>query len=147
METPANLMTPTIFAEKVKNHFQKCNIDVKIEAHDADWARELGMNAFLSVANGSDQPPVFLEMTYSKGKSDDPFICLVGKGVTFDSGGISIKPAAGMADMRADMGGAANLVGALAAISQLKLPVNVKGRTFWFKRISNLVMLKAIHSF
>ncbi|XP_037917143.1 cytosol aminopeptidase-like isoform X4 [Hermetia illucens] len=126
METPANLMTPTIFAEKVKNHFQKCNIDVKIEAHDADWARELGMNAFLSVASGSDQPPVFLEMTYSKGKSDDPFICLVGKGVTFDSGGISIKPAAGMADMRADMGGAANLVGALAAISQLKLPVNVK---------------------
>lgn len=90
METPANLMTPTIFAQRATERLTKLGCEVV--AHDRAWAESLGMNSFLSVSLGSDQPPVFLEVTYNGGKSGDKPICLVGKGITFDSGGISIKP-------------------------------------------------------
>lgn len=125
METPANLMTPTIFAENCKT--QMTPHKVEVIAHDRAWAQSLGMNSYLSVSNGSEEPPIFLELTYNGGKAGDKPICLVGKGITFDSGGISIKPSAKMDEMRADMGGGAVVAGTISALAELKMPVNVKG--------------------
>ncbi|XP_077290823.1 cytosol aminopeptidase-like [Arctopsyche grandis] len=126
METPANLMTPTIFAETVANELEKLN--VKITIRDQKWAEDKKMFSFLSVARGSDEPPKFLEIAYKSPdfKGDKPVV-LVGKGVTFDTGGISIKPSAGMASMRGDMGGAACVVATFRAAAALNLPVNLVG--------------------
>lgn len=127
MDSPANLMTPTIFAENVKARFSGRNVDVA--AHDKKWAEQQKMGSFLSVSQGSAQPPVFLEITYNGAPdSKDGPVCLVGKGITFDSGGISIKPSAQMDAMRADMGGAACVVGTIDALATNKVPVNVKGK-------------------
>lgn len=125
METPANLMTPSIFSENVKAKFVGLNVDVQI--HDEDWAKEKNMGSFLSVTNGTKEPAKFVEITYKGEGSDDKCIALVGKGVTFDSGGISLKPSASMDQMRADMGGAANVAATIFALAQLKAPVFVKG--------------------
>lgn len=127
MDSPANLMTPTIFAADVTKRLASHN-NVQVEAHDKKWAEGQKMGSFLSVAQGSAQPPVFLEITYN-GAPDSKVnpVCLVGKGITFDSGGISIKPSAQMDQMRADMGGAACVVGTIDALAKNKVPVNVKG--------------------
>ncbi|GAB0094553.1 cytosol aminopeptidase [Sergentomyia squamirostris] len=103
MEIPANLMTPTIFAAEAQKKLTP--MAVEVVAHDLEWARSLGMESFLSVAKGSDEPPVFLELTYNGAGLGQKPLCLVGKGITFDSGGISIKGANLMDEMRADMGG------------------------------------------
>lgn len=125
MDSPANYMTPTIFAEKVKEKVTPFN--VQVVAHNQAWAEAKKMGSFLSVSRGSDEPPVFLEVTYNgRGDNSEP-ICLVGKGITFDTGGISIKPSAKMDEMRADMGGAANVAGTIAALAEMKAKVNVKG--------------------
>lgn len=124
-ETPANYMTPLIFAEQVKNRLSD---RIDIVAHDRKWAEEKKMGSFLSVANGSNEPCVFLELTYTGSVDKNAqYVCLVGKGITFDSGGISLKPSANMDQMRADMGGAASVVATLDALSRNKVPVNVKG--------------------
>ncbi|XP_066990909.2 cytosol aminopeptidase [Anabrus simplex] len=125
MDTPANYMTPTIFAEEATNVLRP--LGVEVVARNKAWIEELKMCSFLSVAKGSCESPVFLEITYSGGKQDEKPIVLVGKGVTFDSGGISIKSAAAMDEMRADMGGAACVVSTIHAVAAQKLPVNVKG--------------------
>lgn len=104
METPANLMTPIIFANTVRERLE--GLGVHVSAYGPLWAQQQGMNSFLSVAKGSSEPPVFMEITYNGAGNSQP-ICLVGKGITFDSGGISIKPNLNMDAMRADMGGAA----------------------------------------
>lgn len=122
-ETPANLMTPTIFCERIKAAAQGLNIQVDI--HDEKWAADKKMGSFLSVTNGAKEPAKFLELTYNGGSNKEP-ICLVGKGVTFDTGGISIKPAAKMDEMRADMGGAANVTCSMLALAKLKVPLNIK---------------------
>lgn len=122
-ETPANLMTPTIFCERIEAAAQGLNIQVDI--HDEKWAADKKMGSFLSVTNGAKEPAKFLELTYNGGSNKEP-ICLVGKGVTFDTGGISIKPAAKMDDMRADMGGAANVSCSILALAKLKVPLNIK---------------------
>lgn len=114
-------MTPSIFAKKAQEVL--CPLGVEIYVHDKAWAEEKKMAAFLSVTRGSAEPPVFLELHY-KGGGEDTFV-LIGKGVTFDSGGISIKPSANMAEMRADMSGAAAVVGALYGLASLKAKVNV----------------------
>lgn len=126
MDSPANHMTPTIFVEQVKNRF-KDRANVEVLVHDKKWAEEKGMGAFLSVAQGSKQPPFLLEITYTGNPNKDAQpICLVGKGITFDSGGISLKPSQSMDAMRADMGGAATVVATVDALSTNKVPVNVK---------------------
>lgn len=122
METPANLMTPTIFCKQIKERAKGLPIDVQI--HDENWARTKKMGSFLSVTNGTAEPAKFLELTYNGG-SGAP-VALVGKGVTFDSGGISLKPSSKMDEMRADMGGAANVATTILALAELKVPVNVK---------------------
>jgi len=129
MEMPANLLNPTRFAELAVEYTKNCS-NIKVIAHDQKWAEEKKMFSFLSVNQGSAQPPVFLEMHLSCGsKSDAPPVVLVGKGVCFDSGGISIKPSANMDKMRADMGGAANIFATLYTLSRLnvKLPFNIVG--------------------
>ncbi|KAI8967529.1 cytosol aminopeptidase family, catalytic domain-containing protein [Mycotypha africana] len=125
MTTPANLMTPKLFAEEVAYLLAGLeNVDIKV--HDEEWATRQKMNAFLSVARGSTEPLRFLEIHYkgAKDNSEKPF-GLVGKGITFDSGGISLKPSNNMHLMKGDMGGAAAVVGALYGICKLHLPVNI----------------------
>ncbi|KAG5679461.1 hypothetical protein PVAND_009026 [Polypedilum vanderplanki] len=129
MDTPANLMTPTIFCETVKEKFAGL-ANVNIQVHDTEWIKKEKMGLFLSVTSGSSEPPKFLEITYTgDSSSSQDVIALVGKGITFDSGGISLKPSSKMDQMRGDMGGAANVVSTIWALASLKVPVNVKGFT------------------
>jgi leucyl aminopeptidase len=122
---PANRMTPTLVAEAAKELAREAG--VRIEVLDAERCRALGMGSFLSVAQGSHEPPRFVVMRH-KGRGGSGYdLGLVGKGITFDSGGISIKPAADMHQMKADMTGAASVIAALAAIGKLELKVNVIG--------------------
>ncbi|XP_038608987.1 cytosol aminopeptidase [Tachyglossus aculeatus] len=128
MEAPANEMTPTKFAETVEKKLKSVSSNTKVYIRPKSWIEEQGMGAFLSVAKGSDEPPVFLEIHYT-GSSDasEPPLVFVGKGITFDSGGISIKASAGMDAMRADMGGAATICSAIVTAAALKLPLNLVG--------------------
>uniref|UniRef100_A0A3Q2P8N2 Cytosol aminopeptidase n=1 Tax=Fundulus heteroclitus TaxID=8078 RepID=A0A3Q2P8N2_FUNHE len=128
MEAPANHITPTAFAntieERVAPHAERVTVNKRSKA----WIEEQQMGAFLSVARGSEEPPVFLELHYN-GAPDrkQPPLMLVGKGVTFDSGGISLKPSQSMDAMRADMGGAATVCASIVTAAALKLPVNIIG--------------------
>ncbi|KAG1690723.1 Cytosol aminopeptidase [Nymphon striatum] len=125
---PANHMTPKIFSENVEKLFKgKKNVEVKIR--NKEWAAEMKMGSYLSVAQGSEEPPYFVEVHYRGATSEEEPVLLVGKGITFDSGGISLKPPNGMLKMRADMGGAACVIGTLHAIAELQIPVNVIGLT------------------
>lgn len=123
--TAANHMTPTKFAENVRQNMSK---KVEIVAHDKQWAQSQKMGSFLSVASGSAEPPIFLELTYngSDNNKSEP-ICLVGKGITFDSGGISLKPSLKMDAMRADMSGGAIVVATINALAENNVKCNVKG--------------------
>ncbi|KAF8548068.1 hypothetical protein OG21DRAFT_1449621 [Imleria badia] len=125
MELPANILTPTTFAERAEKAFDGI-ANVRFYVHNEDWAAEKGMRTFLSVTKGTNEPAKFVEIHYNGAHNpDERPIAFVGKGITFDSGGISLKPSAGMKEMRADMGGAAAIVAATAAIAQLRLPINV----------------------
>ncbi|KAF9255019.1 hypothetical protein L218DRAFT_383627 [Marasmius fiardii PR-910] len=124
-ELPANMLTPTAFCDRVQKEFEGVT-NVKIIVRDTKWAESKGMNTFLSVTHGTDEPAKFLEIHYKgAGSTDEQPIAFVGKGITFDSGGISLKPREGMKAMRGDMGGAAVVVSATLAIARLKLPVNI----------------------
>lgn len=117
-------MTPTLFVEETRKLLECVNVEVK--EYDKAWAEKEKMCAFLAVSKGSEEPPKFLELNYSSGKQGDPPFVLVGKGVTFDAGGISLKPAAAMDEMRADMSGAASVVAALYALAQFNVEANIK---------------------
>ncbi|CAH1958634.1 unnamed protein product [Acanthoscelides obtectus] len=124
-DTPSNLLTPTIFADEA--HKILTPLGITVQVYDKKWAEDQKMYSFLSVAKGSahGEPPKFLEITYNKSGSVSPFV-LVGKGVTFDTGGISIKPSASMDEMRADMGGAATVLSTVFGLAKLNLNANVK---------------------
>jgi len=125
MELPANMMTPTAFTERIKKEFAGIP-NVTIIVRDEVWAAEKNMNTFLSVTHGTSEPAKFLEIHYKgAANKDDQPLAFVGKGITFDSGGISLKPGAGMKAMRADMGGAATAVSSALAIAKLRIPVNL----------------------
>ncbi|XP_061439423.1 cytosol aminopeptidase isoform X3 [Rhineura floridana] len=130
MEGPANYITPTKFAEIIEERLRGVSSNVTVHKRDKCWIETQEMGSFLSVAKGSDEPPVFLEVHY-KGSSDanERPLVFVGKGITFDSGGISIKPSANMDAMRADMGGAATICSAIVTAAELKLPINIIGLT------------------
>jgi len=123
---PSNRMTPTILADRAK---KMCGeVGLKCEVYGADKIKELKMGAFWSVAQGSDEPPALIVMTYEPaGAPAKPVLGLVGKGITFDTGGISIKPADGMEKMKYDMAGGATMIGAMRAIALLKPKVKVIG--------------------
>ena len=112
---PANDLTPAQCVKDIKQLF-KGQSNVTVEVISAAQAKKKGLNAFLAVAQGSVEPPSLVFIRYNPGKSSTKPVALVGKGVTFDSGGISIKPSRGMKDMKGDMGGAAAVIGALSAL-------------------------------
>jgi leucyl aminopeptidase len=121
---PSNRMTPTMMAERAKK--MASEVGLKCEVHGADKIRQLKMGAFWGVAQGSDEPPALIVLRYEpEGAAKDVHLGLVGKGVTFDTGGISIKPADGMEKMKYDMAGAATMIGAMRAIALLKPKVKV----------------------
>jgi leucyl aminopeptidase len=121
---PSNRMTPTIMAERAKR--MAAEVGLRCEAYGPDKIKELKMGAFWGVAQGSDEPPALIVLRYEpEGAAKDIHLGLVGKGVTFDTGGISIKPADGMDKMKYDMAGAATMMGAMRAIALLKPKVKV----------------------
>jgi leucyl aminopeptidase len=122
---PANVLTPSAFAEECRKISGEVGLDV--EVLDRAALEKLGMRALLGVAQGSEQKPFLVVMQWKGGKDGEPPVALVGKGVCFDTGGISLKPAGGMEDMKFDMGGAAAVFGAMKAIAGRKAKANVVG--------------------
>ncbi|MHB8177240.1 MAG: leucyl aminopeptidase [Vulcanimicrobiaceae bacterium] len=123
--TPGNDMTPAHMAQQAQAVGKATGISVEI--HDAAWAKSQGMGSFLSVAQGSAQPPAFIVMTYRGDPSSNELLALVGKGITFDTGGISLKPPERMEEMKYDMCGGAGVIAAMQAIGTLKPKLNVVG--------------------
>jgi leucyl aminopeptidase len=124
-DTPGNIMTPEILANSAVDAAK--GTGVKVTVWDKARIKKEKMGGLLGVSNGSDQEPRFIIMEYKGGKASDKPIIYVGKGLTFDCGGISIKPSAGMEEMKFDMCGGANVIGTVLAIAKLKLKVNVIG--------------------
>lgn len=125
---PAELVTPTFLAETASElaaELRGAGHDVSCEVFDVEECERRSMGLFLAVARGSSEPAKFIHMTYKPKRESKGRICLVGKGVTFDSGGYSIKPTEGMLQMKLDMGGAAAVIGAMHAIARLELPYEV----------------------
>ena len=121
---PSNRMTPTMMAERAKK--MAAEVGLNCETYGADKIKQLKMGAFWGVAQGSDEPPALIVLRYDPvGAADKVHLGLVGKAVTFDTGGISIKPADGMEKMKYDMAGGATMIGAMRAIALLKPKVKV----------------------
>jgi leucyl aminopeptidase len=120
---PSNMLTPTAFAESVR---EMCaGTSVGVEVLDRAALEAAGAGALLGIAQGSSEPPVMIVLRHDGGDSDGPRLALIGKGITFDTGGISIKPSLGMESMKSDMGGGAAVLAAVIAIAALGVPVNV----------------------
>ncbi|MCK9397849.1 MAG: leucyl aminopeptidase [Methylobacter sp.] len=125
-DLPGNICTPTYLAEQAIELSKKyASLDVKI-LEESDMA-SLGMGSFLSVSRGSRQPAKLITLSYQGGDKNAKPIVLIGKGLTFDAGGISLKPAAGMEEMKYDMCGGASVLGTLLAVAQMQLPLNIVG--------------------
>ena len=123
---PGNVMTPTVLGRKASEMCSQYGL--QCEVYGAEKLKELKMGAFWGVTKGSEEPPALIVMTYEpKNAPSTPVLGLVGKGITFDTGGISIKPAEGMEKMKYDMAGGAAMIGAMQAIAQLKPAVKVVG--------------------
>lgn len=137
---PANLMTPSMMAERARKMAAEVGLDC--EVLDQDRMRQLGMGSLLGVAQGSDEPPALIILRYRPegGTQGQDHLGLVGKGVTFDTGGVSIKPAGDMDKMKYDMCGGAAVMGAMRAIAQLKPAVPVTGL---IPAVENMVGSKA----
>jgi len=123
---PGNICTPSYLADQA-SRLAKDVENLKLEVLEQQHMEELEMGALLSVARGSRQPPKLIVLDYRGGDPDSKPVVLVGKGVTFDAGGISIKPAKTMDEMKFDMCGAASVLGTFAACLQLGLPINLVG--------------------
>lgn len=120
---PANYMTPDDLVRVARDISTKLKLDLTVM--DRVQMKRAGMNALLGIAQGSAQPPRLMILTYTGNPKSKKHIAYVGKGVTFDSGGISIKPSENMKEMKGDMSGGAAALAAISAIAQLKLRVNV----------------------
>ncbi|RJQ51920.1 MAG: leucyl aminopeptidase [Nitrospiraceae bacterium] len=118
VNTPSNIMTPSALVRAARSLKR-----VSVKVIGRSEAGRLGMGAYLSVAKGSDEPPAFIVLAY-KGKNIRP-VTLIGKSITFDSGGISLKPGEGMEKMKYDMAGGAAVLGVMKAVSEMKLPVHL----------------------
>jgi len=125
ISAPSNEMTPAILAEHAAVIAKRKN--VKCLVLDKGKMKTLGMNALLGVAAGSHQPPKLIILEYNGGKKGEAPLALVGKGLTFDSGGISLKPAEKMDEMKTDMSGGATVLAVIRAAADLQLPVNLVG--------------------
>ncbi len=122
---PGNICTPAHLAEAALDLGRRFRL--KVDVLERKDMEKLGMGALLSVARGSHQPPKLIVMHYRGGKPKDKPVVLVGKGITFDTGGISLKPAAEMDEMKFDMCGAASVLGTFQALARMALPINVVG--------------------
>ena len=122
---PANHATPSLLAEAARTLAKLPRVQCKV--HGPAEVQRLGMGAFLAVARGSEEPLRFIELRYNGAAKDQPPVVLVGKGITFDTGGISIKPAPEMDEMKFDMCGAASVLGAFRALGELQPAINVVG--------------------
>jgi len=122
---PPNVLTPTEFAERARR--MAGEVGLECEVHGPDWMQTEGMGALLGVASGSREEPRFIVLRYRGGPTDVPGPAFLGKGITFDTGGISIKPAEGMQAMKMDMCGGAAVIGAMRAIALIKPAINVTG--------------------
>jgi leucyl aminopeptidase len=123
---PANVCTPTYLGNAARNlarDYKSLRVQVLSEVD----AKRLKMGSFLSVTNGSDEPAKLIVLEYRAGERGDAPVVLVGKGVTFDTGGISLKPPPGMDEMKFDMSGAASVLGTFKAVAELGLPINLVG--------------------
>ncbi|MBN1367143.1 MAG: leucyl aminopeptidase [Dehalococcoidales bacterium] len=120
---PSNYMTPSSMAATAKNLAEAYGL--KINILEREQMQELKMGALLGVSQGSDRPPKFITLRYHGKESEKIDVALVGKGITFDSGGISIKPSDGMGEMKGDMAGGASVMSAISAIARLKEEINV----------------------
>lgn len=125
VSTPGNEMTPFDMAQAARKIAKRKRVSVKVL--DVAQMQKLGMNALLGVARGSDEPAQFIILEYRGAKRGESPIVLVGKGLTFDSGGISIKPAENMGEMKSDMAGGAAVMGTIMAAADLQFPLNVVG--------------------
>ncbi len=121
---PGNVCTPTYLAAEAKK-LAAGGTGLKVSIVEQAQMKKLGMNALLAVAQGSRQPPKLIVMEWRGGPKQKAPVALVGKGITFDTGGISIKPSPAMDEMKFDMCGAASVLGAMATVVRLKLPINV----------------------
>jgi len=121
----SNDIYPETLAQKVKERFAKKDVNVRI--YNENQIKEMNLTAYLEVAKGSDNPPRFIVMEYLNGEKSQKPLVFVGKGLTYDSGGYSIKSNAGMKTMNADMAGAGTVIGAMDAIASNELSVNVVG--------------------
>jgi leucyl aminopeptidase len=121
---PSNQVTPTILAKKAQQIANEHGMEIQV--FEVSQVEAMGMGAFVAVAQGSQEPGKFIILEYNKGKGLDT-IALVGKGITFDSGGISIKPSENMDRMKDDMSGAAAVLATLQAASKLQLPFHLVG--------------------
>jgi len=122
---PANHMTPSRMAEVAKEIAEKGKLEINV--FDSNEMETMGMEALLGVSRGSSQAPKLITLSYEGDETSESAIGFIGKGITFDSGGISIKPSEGMSEMKDDMAGGAAVMAALSAIAQLKPKVNVVG--------------------
>ena len=122
---PPNICTPTYLATSAKQMAR--DVGLGVEVLDRKQLEALKMGSFLSVTNGSVQPPKFIVLKHMGGKAKDAPVVLVGKGITFDTGGISLKPGGGMDEMKYDMCGAASVLGTMQAVGEMELPLNVIG--------------------
>ncbi len=124
--TPGNVCTPSYLAAAAQQLAAQ-DPDLAVEVLERETMQQLGMGSLLSVAQGSEQPPKLIVLDYRQGADDAAPVVLVGKGVTFDSGGISLKPGEKMDEMKYDMGGAAAVLGIFKAVTAMRLPVNLIG--------------------
>jgi leucyl aminopeptidase len=122
---PPNICTPTYLGEQAKKLAKQYGF--KVEVLEKAEIEKLGMGSFLGVAQGSIEPPRLIVLQYLKGKKSQKPVVLVGKGITFDTGGISLKPGAEMDEMKYDMCGAASVLGTFKAIGEMKLAINAVG--------------------
>lgn len=122
---PPNVCTPTYLAEQAQVLGKTYGL--KVEVLERADMEKLGMGSFLGVTKGSEEPPKLIVMQHLKGKKDQKPVVLVGKGITFDTGGISLKPGAEMDEMKYDMCGAASVLGTFKTIAEMNLPLNVIG--------------------
>ena len=122
---PANVCTPSYLAEQARELAKRYRM--KVQVLERDDMEKLGMGALVSVARGSTQPPKLITLEYRGGAKHGKPVALIGKGVTFDTGGISLKPGAEMDEMKFDMCGAASVLGTLKAAAEMRLPIDVIG--------------------
>ena len=120
---PGNVCTPTWLGQQAKKLGKE--FDLEVEVLDRKAVEKLGMGSFLAVAQGSDEPLRFIVARYDGAAKAQAPVVLVGKGITFDTGGISLKPGAEMDEMKFDMGGAASVLGTLRAVAELKPKLNL----------------------